>query len=174
MNWRRGVARLLIVLLAVVGVYAFLTPVKGGGSLVGLIIQFWVAFFLPGLIAYWIICLKRSIIYHFCRILSRGKSKAEKRETGLKKEFRILTLISAVIASLWFLVPLLIGESKWNEADYFPILAASLIVFVVSLAMVWLSYRIILFIGCLFWEEEDKKSEAGSERDEKDLKVEEI
>ena len=147
MNWKRGVVRLLIVLLAAGGYAAFLITGEGEGwGIARELIITWLVFLLMGLAGYCVLRLLQIIGYFLCRVLDRGKGKTKGRKINLQNEFRELALISALICSgVLFFISFAIF-TKGVSPDYFTALVASFIVFVFSLVLTWLAYAIIMFI----------------------------
>lgn len=161
MNRKRGVARLLIVLLAAGGFAAILIIGQGQGwSNTRELIVTWLVFLLMGLAGYCVLRLLQLIVRFLRRVLNMGKNKAEKTKLNFHKEFKELTLISALICSgTLFFISFAIF-SKGMNPDYLTSLIASFIVFIFSLGLAWLAYAIIMFVVKGFAGESSKAAAA--------------
>ncbi|MFA5238709.1 MAG: hypothetical protein WC476_03235 [Phycisphaerae bacterium] len=147
MNWKRGITRLLIILFPVAGLVAFLIQAEGErwDFIRGTIVIF-PMFLLMGLGGYLALRLLQLIVYLFRWVLNMEKRKGGKIRIDLKKEFRELTLISAVISSAVLFFLSLAIDTKGVDPDYFIAWVFSFVVFIVAFGLVWAVYAIIMFI----------------------------
>jgi hypothetical protein len=163
MNWKRGIARLIVVLLAVGGLAVLLIRASvleesGIRSLVFV----WFVFLLTGIAGYCVLRLLQLIVYFFTKALKIRKGNELKGRT-IRGEFRELALISAVICSgvLFFLCYAIC--TKGMNPDYFLALVASFIVFIFSFVLVWAVYGVILFVVRGFSGDENRSQEIEEE-----------
>ena len=156
MNWKRGVARLLIVLLPFGCLGMYLTLGEGQCWKAGV----WVVatlsmFLLIGFGGYCVLCLVQLISYLF-RWVFKGKSKAAIKKRSFKEDLRELALIiSAVGGAALFLIFFAV-ETKGQDPGYLTAFIFSLISTIVFLGLVWGLYWLILFIARGFASDDTK------------------
>jgi len=149
MNLRRGISRLLFILLVGAAFVVILVQMLGFSIRgIGYFIVFWLALLLAGLVIGYCVLLFGRLIGFFSRTDSdEGNSEVEQKSKKPKSGFNELIWVTSIItgAIAFFLVPLTsTGREKMPDQPINFVLSFS--VFLVTFCLVWAVYNIILFI----------------------------
>jgi uncharacterized membrane protein YbhN (UPF0104 family) len=167
MNWKRGIARLLIVLLAWGGLIALIIlteKLAGPHKMFAIII-------LPLtllVILIGVYCLLRILdlfeLISFRRIFHKDKQKEEKKKTDLKIGFTELIVFTAAICCVVFLF-IKFSSDDTEGADYFMAFAISIGAVFYLCGLAGIVYAIIMFVARGF-------AGSSAKDEEKDLRIE--